>query len=289
MTISETSADTSTPTIAPADFAFLQALLKRVAGIELAERQDYLVDSRLPPVARAHELPDASSIIAKLRHGIDTELKTDVVDAFTTNETSFFRDHHPFADLTEHVIPEILAARGPADRLTIWCAACSSGQEPYTLAMILSETFPELIDSKRVRIVATDLSRTMVSRVKEGRYSQLEVNRGLPAPLLLKYFEQEGRDWIARPELRDMIETRTINLLEDWPGIPRCDLVMLRNVLIYFADDTRREILTRIAHDVLKPDGSLFLGSSETVLNLNVSFETRRFDRGSCYRPETKG
>ncbi len=286
MTVSETQTPERTKSISSADFAFLQALLKQKAGIELAERQDYLVESRLPPVARQYDLPDPASIIAKLRGAGDRELEIDVIDAFTTNETSFFRDHHPFDDLTNTIIPEILENRRPTEQLTIWCGASSSGQEPYTLAMILSEAFPDLVARRGARIVATDLSRTMVGRVKEGRYSQLEVNRGLPAKLLLKYFEQEGRDWVARPELRGMIDAKILNLLEPWPSIPRSDLVLLRNVLIYFDTDTRRGILTRIAKEVLKPDGYLLLGSSETILNLNVPYKTRRFDRGSCYRPE---
>lgn len=284
MTVSETQS----PTLSADDFAFLQALLKRKAGIEIAEQQAYLVDSRLPPVARAHELENPPDIISALRATppSGSELETDVIDAFTTNETSFFRDHHPFEDLTNHIVPELLEKISPASRLTIWCGASSSGQEPYTLAMMLSEKFPELVAARRVRIVATDLSRTMVSRTKEGRYSQLEVNRGLPAPLLLKYFEQDGREWVARPELRNMIETHIVNLLDPWPVVPTCDLVLLRNVLIYFDTDTRRDILTRIATDVLRPEGYLLLGSSETVLNLDVPYKTRRFDRGSCYQPE---
>ncbi len=285
MTLS--TAQTNEAEVTPSDFEYLQDLLRRKAGIELAERQIYLAETRLPPVARAYQMASISEVIAKLKAGTNRELETDVVDAFTTNETSFFRDHHPFEDLTRHIIPELLKNRSATDQITIWCAASSSGQEPYTLAMILAETFPELVTSRRARIIATDLSRTMVSRTEEGRYTQLEVNRGLPAKLLLKYFDQAGRDWVAKPQLRNMIQTRTINLLEDWPGVPRSDIVMLRNVLIYFSTETRVDILRRIGSNVLKPDGFLFLGSSETVLRVGIPFKTRRFDGGSCCEPET--
>ena len=281
-----TMSDTDAPTLTPDEFSFLQSLLKRKAGIEIAERQSYLIDARLPPVVRAHGLDGPPAVIAALRRGTDAELETDVIDAFTTNETSFFRDHHPFEDLTNEIIPELLDKRGPSGRLTIWCGAASSGQEPYTLAMILSETFPELVTQRRVKILATDLSRTMVQRIRDGRYSQLEVNRGLPAKMLLKYFEQDGRDWVASSDLRSMVDADVLNLLEPWPQVPPADLVLLRNVLIYFDNDTRRTILNRIASDVLRPDGYLLLGSSETLHTLDVPYTTRRFERGSCYQPE---
>lgn len=281
-----TMSDTDAPTLTPDEFSFLQSLLKRKAGIEIAERQSYLIDARLPPVVRAYGLDGPPAVIGALRRGTDAELETDVIDAFTTNETSFFRDHHPFEDLTNEIIPELLDKRGPSGRLTIWCGAASSGQEPYTLAMILSETFPELVTQRRVKILATDLSRTMVQRIRDGRYSQLEVNRGLPAKMLLKYFEQDGRDWVASSDLRSMVDADVLNLLEPWPQIPPADLVLLRNVLIYFDNDTRRTILNRIASDVLRPDGYLLLGSSETLHTLDVPYTTRRFERGSCYQPE---
>ena len=182
-------------------------------------------------------------------------------------------------------MPELLANRNPAATIRIWCGACSSGQEPYTLAMLFNEHFPELVAARRVRILATDLSRTMVARSNEGRYSQFEVNRGLPAPMLIKYFDQVGRDWQAKPELRDMVEAKECNLLERWPMVPKSDIVFLRNVLIYFSAETKTTILERIRTEVLNPDGYLFLGSSETTLNLPTHLKAMRFDRGQCYRP----
>lgn len=288
MSLSALSTNTSAGNdngLASGDFDLLRKLLLDKAGIVLEPSQEYLAEARLPPVARQHGMQAITEIIAALRTGRSRELEIDVVDAFTTNETSFFRDSHPFDDFVKVVMPELLAARGPASTIRIWCGACSSGQEPYTLAMLLSEHFPELVASRRIRILATDLSRTMVARTNEGRYSQFEVNRGLPAPMLVKYFDQAGRDWQAKPALRDMIEAKECNLLEAWPMVPKSDIVFLRNVLIYFSAETKTTILERIRTEVLQNDGYLFLGSSETTLNLATHLKAMRFDRGQCYRP----
>ncbi len=287
--MSMTDQTAATTGVTPADFDFLRGIIRDKSAIELDDGKEYLVDTRLAPVARQHELDGVAELVKKLRAGGAAALEIDVIDAMTTNETSFFRDRHPFKDLTEHLIPELLEDKKPGEPLTIWCAASSSGQEPYTLAILLHESFPELVQQRRIRMVATDLSPTMVKRTAEGRYSQFEVNRGLPAPFLLTYFEQEGRDWVARSDLRAMIEASELNLLHSWTGIPRCDLVLIRNVLIYFSIPTKKEILDRIADEVLKPDGYLMLGSSETTLNITDRYETRRFDRGSCYVPKPQG
>jgi len=287
--MSVTTADTApfnpATDIAADDFEYLRVLVRAQSGIELEENHQYLVESRLPPIARQHSLSGITDVMRRVRQKTDKELEIDVIDAMTTNETSFFRDQHPFTDLTEHLIPELLETKAPGDPLTIWCAASSSGQEPYTLAMLLNENFPELIRHRQVEIVATDLSRTMARRTAEGRYSQFEVNRGLPAKYLLKYFEQEGREWVISQDLRDLIRSDEVNLLESWAPVPRCDLVLLRNVLIYFSTETKREILRRVRTEVLRPHGYLMLGSSETLINLDEHYEKRRMEKGSCYRP----
>ncbi len=283
--LSSTNKADASSGLAPGDFDMLRKLLVEKAGIVLEASQEYLAEARLPPVARQHGMDDISEIITTLRRGRSAELEIDVIDAFTTNETSFFRDSHPFDDFVNVVMPELLDNRTPASPIRIWCGASSSGQEPFTLAMLFNEKFPELVAQRRIKILATDLSRTMVARTNEGRYSQFEVNRGLPAPLLIKYFDQVGRDWQAKPQLRDMIEAKECNLLEAWPMVPRCDIVFLRNVLIYFSAETKTEILERIRAEVLPPDGYLFLGSSETTLNLQTDLKAMRFDRGHCYRP----
>jgi len=277
-----TAADDTT--ISAVGFEYLRDLLRQRSGIELDENHQYLVDSRLSPVARQHSLDDVEALLSRLRLGIDEELRVDVIDAMTTNETSFFRDQHPFSDLTHELFPKLLANKSADDRLNIWCAASSSGQEPYTLAIVLSESFANDVALDRIRILATDLSSAMVKRVGEGRYSHFEVNRGLSTELRDKYFVQDGRDWVARDELRHMVDVAAVNLLESWSPVPRCDLVLLRNVLIYFSVETRREILRRIRTDVLRPGGFMMLGSSENLLGIDDIFERISTGGGSCYQ-----
>jgi chemotaxis protein methyltransferase CheR len=286
MTMTSQQTEERTNEITDEDFAYLQVLVRDRSAIELEVGQEYLVDSRLRPVARQHDLADLATLVRSLRASMSPTLEADVIDAMTTNETSFFRDRHPFDDLTETIIPEIMAKKGAGEPLTIWSGASSSGQEPYTLAILLNENFPTLVQQRMFRIVATDLSPTMVKRTAEGRYSQFEVNRGLPAPFLLTYFEQEGRDWVVRSDLADMIEAKELNLLDEWSAVPRCDLVLLRNVLIYFSQETKHMILEKIRTEILRPDGYLLLGSSETTLNINDNYAIHRFERGSCYRPK---
>ena len=266
------------------DFDFLRELVLRRSAIVLDDGKGYLLESRLQPIVRQEGMGSFAQLVSVLRRSPRSSLEARVVDAMTTNETSFFRDVHPFDSMVE-----LLSASPGGSSLTgqihIWCAAASSGQEPYSIAMTLLEKAPEL--ARRTRILATDLSPTMVQRCREGRYSQLEVNRGMPARYLVKHFEQDGTEWVARPELRSMVDTRTANLAEPFPAIPRCDLVMLRNVLIYFSVDTKAEILGRIRRNVLKPGGVLMLGGSETTHNIDDGYERIEFGRTSCYRPRT--
>jgi chemotaxis protein methyltransferase CheR len=274
------------PTIAPDDFAVITGFVLQHSGIQVEHGQEYLVDSRLSPVARRLELDGVGAIAQQLRGRASLDLKQSVIDAMTTNETSFFRDKHPFEALAEEVIPSLVARRGPSEPLTIWCAASSSGQEVYSLAIMLTENFSELVGRHRVKIIATDLSPTMVARTREGRYSQFEINRGLAAPMLVTYFEQERRDWVASDSLRSMIDVRELNLLEPWSGIPRCDLVLMRNVLIYFSLDTKQNLLTRVRTSALRPDGYLFLGASETTINIDAAYVKETHGRAVYYRPQ---
>lgn len=274
------------PTIAPEDFAVIAEFVLQSSGIQVEPGQEYLVDSRLSPVARRLELDGIGRIAEQLRGRASAELKQSVIDAMTTNETSFFRDKHPFEALSEEIIPSLLSRRGPSDPLTIWCAASSSGQEVYSLAIMLSENHSELVARHRVRILATDLSPTMVARTKEARYSQFEINRGLAAPLLVTYFEQQRRDWVAREQLRSMVEAHELNLMTSWQSVPRCDIVMMRNVLIYFSLDTKQSLLRRVRSDVLRPDGYLFLGASETTINIDAGYVKENHGRAVYYRPQ---
>ena len=207
-----------------------------------------------------------------------------VVEALTTNETTFFRDHHPFEALRSEVLPRLIAGRQRTRNLFVWSAACSTGQEPYSLAMLIREHFPELKDWD-VRILATDFSQAALDRVNLGRYRQLEVNRGLPAPLLVKYFEREGAEWRVRSDLRSMVETKQLNLVEQWPSMPFVDVVMLRNVLIYFDVATKKKILGHV-RKIMSSDGVLFLGAAETTLNIDDSFD--RMTVGHAIRLSTE-
>ncbi|MCB1764783.1 MAG: protein-glutamate O-methyltransferase CheR [Candidatus Competibacteraceae bacterium] len=263
------------------DFNYIRELVRRHSAIVLEADKDYLIETRLTPLARQTGFASLEALIAALRANSATStLRNQVVEAITTHETSFFRDFHPFEALKTTVLPELLAKRSSSN-VTIWCAACSSGQEPFSIAMLVREHFPIL--RNRVRIIATDLSGAILARAKEGLYSQIEVNRGLPAMLLTKYFQRQGLQWRIRPEIRQMVEFRQNNLAESWPPIPPLDIVFMRNVLIYFDLGTKKAILARI-RGVLKSSGYLFLGSSETTLNLDAAFEPISMGKSVCYK-----
>jgi chemotaxis protein methyltransferase CheR len=268
--------------LAAADFDYIAQLIHRRAAIVLEPGKEYLAVSRLECIAREHGLESVGELVARMRTGA-AKVDDQVVDAMTTNETSFFRDVHPFNALRDVVIPELIERRRAARALSIWCGACSSGQEPYSLAMLLREHFPEL-DGWSVRIVSTDISPTMLERTRQGRYSQLEVNRGLPAPLLVKHFTRDGMHWQVSEDLRRMVSAQYMNLAERWPVMPPFDLVLLRNVLIYFDVPTKQEILGKVRRQ-LRPDGLLLLGGAETTMNLDVNFERVPVGRSTWYRP----
>lgn len=266
----------------PSDFDFISNLVLKSSAIVLEPEKGYLVESRLLPLARREGLATIAELVSRLRCGPVNGLHHKVVEAMTTNETSFFRDVNPFEALRKIVLPEVLQRRAAERRLHIWCGACSTGQEPYTIAMILREHFQAYADW-RISIVATDLSTEVLERARQGRYSQLDVNRGLPAPLLLRYFQRQGTEWQVKEEVRRLVEFRQLNLIDSTWGIVSADIVFLRNVLIYFDVATKKSILNKVRH-VLRPDGYLFLGGAETTMNLDESFERVTLERASCYR-----
>jgi len=256
--------------VSPEDFEFIGKLLMERSAIVLEPGKEYLVDSRLAPILRKHALESIADLVARLRAPGGIGLISQVVEALATNETMFFRDVHPFESLRKIVIPDLIRRRGSERALTIWCCASSTGQEPYSVAMLLRENFPELRTWK-VSILATDFSRDSLARARAGTYSQIEVNRGLPAPLLVKYFQQHGTQWQVKEEIRRLVEFRELNLAQPWPFLPRMDLVLNRNVMIYFDAATKKGILGRIAQ-LLRSDGFLLLGGAETTFNLVDSF-----------------
>lgn len=255
-----------------------EAVVKRSA-IQLPPGKEYLVESRLLPLAREAGLTEVTAYVTKVRQSNDERVIRQIVEALTTNETSWFRDNSPFLALKQKVLPELLAARSRPVHLRIWSAACSTGQEPYSLAMILSEALPPTVTFE---ILATDLSEQVLERARKGRYSQLEVNRGLPAPLMMRYFTRVGTEWEISAELRQKITFRQYNLLESPPMSGKLDVILLRNVLIYFDLPTKRAILRRMSQ-VLADDGTLMLGAAETTIGIDAGWDRTQVGVGSVY------
>jgi chemotaxis protein methyltransferase CheR len=263
-------------------FEYVRKLVREHSAIALESGKEYLVESRLLPLARHMSLASVSELVTQLRSKPFGSLHTQVVEAMTTNETSFFRDLHPFEALRKDVLPPLLAARRARKSLTVWSAACSSGQEPYTIAILLREHFPELANWN-VQIIGSDLSQQVLDRAAEGCYAQHEVNRGLPAAMLVKYFQKSGLQWRVKPEIRRIVRFVRLNLIEPWPALPVIDILFLRNVLIYFTPDTKRQILD-IVRRQLAADGSLFLGGAETTLGIDNAWERVNHGKASTYR-----
>lgn len=264
------------------EFDYLRQIVREQSAIILDDGKEYLVEMRLMSLARMDGCENVDEFSRRLRAMPFGDKHRAVVDAMTTNETSFFRDIHPFETLKKTVIPEMMEKRKSTRSLNIWCAACSSGQEPYTIAMILKENFPQL-SGWQLNLLAGDLSAEMLKRAREGLFSQLEINRGLPAPLLVKWFQKDGAAWRIKEDLRKMIRFHELNLAGAWPVLPPLDLLFIRNVLIYFNVEMKRQILAK-ARKVLKPDGLLFLGGAETTLNVDDSWERVQDGKTVYYR-----
>ena len=252
------------------DYAFLVNLLRERCALVLDPGKEYLIRARLIPVAQRNNLASVPLLIDRIRQEQSHTLVTEVVEAMVTTETSFFRDIHPFETLKKTVLPELIERRREQRQLNIWCAASSSGQEPYSVAILLKEHFPEL-STWRVNLWATDISQEMLKRSAAARYSQIEVNRGVPTPLLLKWFHQEGIHWQLDEQIRNMVTFSQMNLATWWPPMVNWDLIFLRNVMIYFDNEVKKQILGRVAR-ILNPDGYLLLGGAETTLSLDDSF-----------------
>ncbi len=264
-------------------FEFVRDLVREVSAIVLGPGKEYLVDSRMTPLARELGYAGVGDLLDELRATRKPALVELVVDAMTTNETSFLRDLHPFVALRESILPALIEARGGVRKLSIWSAASSTGQEAYTIAMTIASEFPEL-ESWDVRILATDLSDRVLKKAREGYYSQIEVNRGLPPDLLSRYFRKEGVGWRLDSAIRQRVEFRKLNLIERWPLLPRMDVVFLRNVLIYFDSDTKSQILANV-YERMADDGYLFLGAAETTFEIADQFGRVDLGAMACFRP----
>lgn len=270
-------------TIGRQEFDAIRQLLHARTGIVLDPGKEYFVELRLGALA----IEEGFGTVAQLIEAYHTEepwgvLHRRVVETLAITETSFFRDLHPFEELRRSVLPELMARRAGERRLDLWCAACSSGQEPYSLAMMMRDHFP-MLGTWKVNLLATDFSNAMLRRCREGLYSQIEVNRGLPATSLVRHFSKDGLEWRLRESVRQMVQFKELNLIQPWPALPAMDIVFMRNVLIYFDGEARRQVLRNLLK-VLKPDGWLFLGGGETTLVLDETFEAVQLGRVVAYR-----
>ena len=260
------------------EFDKLRGFLKGETGLVLGDDKRYLIDSRLAPVLRQFNISDLAVLIRELDRPGNMRLRTAVAEAMTINESFFFRDMTPFDNFRKLMLPHMLRERASQRRLRIWSAAAATGQEAYSLAMELSEQKARLAGWK-IEIIATDISSDALARAKRGVYSQFEVQRGMPSPLLVKYFSQQGSEWAISPQIKSMVSFRHFNLLKDYRALGRFDIVFCRNVLIYFDRETKADILSRIAAQ-MPDDGFLTLGAAETIVGLSDEFKMVTGARG---------
>jgi len=269
--------------ITATEFDYITELAKRNAAIVIDPGKEYFIESRLANLVHSEGCKTLGELLARMKKDPSYgALHAKAIDALTTNETFFFRDFQPFEALRQSIIPKLMEQRAAQRRIAIWSAACSTGQEPYSLAMLLRENFPQLA-TWNVTILATDLSPTVLTQARAGSYNQFEVNRGLPAPLLFKYFLKQGDRWVVKEDIRKMIEFRPMNLIEPWPIFPPFDIVLIRNVMIYFDVPTKQTILKKI-RTCLQPQGSLFLGTAETTINLDPAWTPVPHGKATVYK-----
>lgn len=266
-----------------ADFAFLREYLRKRSGLSLGGEKRYLVESRLTPVCRRFGIATLADLVGTLKLSREGPLEQAVVEAMTTNETFFFRDRAPFDLFRDVLLPRAIAARASVRRLRIWSAAASTGQEPYSLAMLIHEAAAQLA-GWQIEIVGTDLSTEVLEKARLGLYSHFEVQRGLPVQLLVKHFTQVGEQWRISPKIAGMVSYRPLNLLHPFEHLGLFDIVYCRNVLIYFDAQTKADVLQRIAK-VLAPDGAVLLGAAETVIGLTDALAPDGEHRGLYRHP----
>jgi chemotaxis protein methyltransferase CheR len=272
-----------TAVTSPAGYAYLQRLLLERTGIVLEPGKEYLAEARLHSLVQSEGFRSVSCFLEALQQMEQPgEIHRRTIEAMLNGETSFFRDHYPFEALRTAILPGLLSARGTARTLSLWCAASASGQEAYSMAMLLLEMAPAF-HGWNIRLLATDVSHSMLERARRGVYRQIEINRGLPASYLVKYFDRVGEEWRVKDTVRSMVAFSHLNLVEPWPSLPPFDVILLRNVLLYFSSEARRSILQNVVKS-LRSDGFLVLGGGETMLAFDRTFEPARFDKAVCYR-----
>jgi chemotaxis protein methyltransferase CheR len=253
------------------NFELLSTLLKQQSGLVLTKEKAYLLETRLMPVARKHNLASLDQVCDAVRTRQESAMIADITESMMSCGTQFFRDKKPFDLFSTVVLPQLMAARDESRKIRFWCAGCSSGQEAYSLAMLLKEQ-QEQLQGWQFEILATDLSEGILAKAKAGIYSQFEVQRGLPIRMLIKYFRQNGDKWHMDSGVRSMVDFKPFNLLEHPRALGRFDVILCRNVLTYFDQPTKAKTLSHIA-DVLAKDGVLYLGLSETVMGVSEEFK----------------
>jgi chemotaxis protein methyltransferase CheR len=260
-------------------FEFFTALLERFSGISYTKGKEYLIESRLNELALSLEYKDVNELYQYLlKKGDNLKLLNEIIDALTTNETYFFRDYHPFEALRTHIFPELFKKRETEKRINIWSAACSTGQEPYSIAMILLEYFPQVLQAYKISILATDISQKCLEKAEKGVYNQIEINRGLPVAYLVKYFKQDGSYWYIDEKVKKLVKFQRLNLLESSMKLSdRFDLILCRYVLIYFSEEVKKKVLID-QWKLLNPGGYLLLGATEipTVIFPDIEKKTYR-------------
>ncbi|MEH1869269.1 MAG: protein-glutamate O-methyltransferase CheR [Nostoc sp.] len=271
-----------TKSVSTDDFEYLRQLVRDHSAVVLSAEKSYLAELHLQPIAESAGFALIAELVKYLRTQPFNNLHVQTIEALVTNETSFFRDHHPFEALRQYILPELIKKRAVERSLNIWCAACSNGQEPYSIAMLIREHFP-LLTNWSIRLIASDFSTKVLMRAKKGHYNQLEISRGLSKNLRDKYFHRLDSDWQIKDEIRQMAEFRQMNLMQSWSSLPEIDVIFLRNVLIYYDMATKKVLLKKVKQQ-LRTDGYLFLGSAETTINLDGSFKQVSFNKGICYQ-----
>lgn len=272
--------------ISSSDFDYLRQLVREHSGVALDKDKEYLAELHLTELAESAGFNSIASFVKFLQNNQYCGIHEQAVEALVTYETLFFRDRHPYEALKDFVLPELIEQRAKKRYLNIWSAACSSGQEPYSIAILIREHFPQLANWK-VQLIASDFSSKIIARARNGRYNQLEIKRGLPETLRRKYFQQHNNEWQIEENIRSRVEFRSFNLLQSWASLPTMDIIFLRNVLIYFDTETKKAILAKV-RQLLSNDGYLFLGGGETTINLDDSFKRVQFNKSVCYKLQNK-
>lgn len=264
-------------------FQSFKRMVEEEAAIVVHDDKKSLIEMRLNPVAAERGFDNVEALINAVHTRCERSLKKDVVEALTTHETSFFREPGLFEALQTEVIPQLIERRKTQRSLRIWSAACSSGQEPYTLAIMMLENFPQIVSNWDLEIFATDVSEPILAQAMEGRYRKHEVNRGLQARMLVRYFDEDSDAWRVKPELRRMVTWRQINLAMPFPLLGRFDIILLRNVLIYFSSENKKQVIDRTAKSMTE-DGYLCLGGSETLMQIETPLQRETVGRAAVYR-----